>query len=90
MSKLHKRPKARYRTPRGKHRGQIVKVQRSLAGSGGQDTVLIYNRRRSIFLERPLTKDLEAKMSGAYKCYFLAVKLDGSLILKRRVADQNW
>lgn len=90
MCQLQKRPKTRYRTPKRKRAGQIVKVQRSLAGTGGQDTVLICNRRRSIFLEQPLTKELESKMSGAYKCYFLAVKLGNDLILKRRVTHQNW
>lgn len=90
MNQLHKRYKARYRTPRKKHAEQIVKVQRSIAGATGQDTVLIYNRRRSIFQEQPLTKALEEKMRGDYKCYFLASKLANELILKRRVADQNW
>lgn len=90
MNQIHKRSKTRYRTPRKKHAEKIVKVQRSIAGTSGQDTVLVYNRRRSIFPEQPLTKALEEKMRGDYKCYFLASKLGNELTLKRRVADQDW
>lgn len=90
MNQLHKRSKARSRAAKTKGAAQIVKVQRSLTGSTGLDTVLIYNRRRSIFLEQPMTRALEAKMRGGYKCYFLASKQGTELTLKRRVANQDW
>lgn len=90
MNQLHKRSKARSRTSKTKGASQIVKVQRSITGSTGLDTVLIYNRRRSIFLEQPMTRELETKMRGGYKCYFLASKQGTELTLKRCVADQDW
>lgn len=68
----------------------IVKVQRSIAGSTGVDTVLIYNQSRSHTETRLLTKSLERKLQGSYKRYFHAKMHEGCLVLGKTARAQDW
>lgn len=68
----------------------IIKAQRSIASSDGMDTVLLYNQSRSHTEVRRLTKALERKMKGSYKCYFHAKMCEGQLVLGRIAREQRW
>ena len=68
----------------------IVKVQRSLFSSGGQETVFIYDQSRSINVVLPMSKKLLRKLDGSYKRYFHADLRHGRLELGRPAAEQNW
>lgn len=71
-------------------RPMIVKVQRSLFSSTGTDTVLVYDKNRTITEVLPITKELTRKLGGSYKRYFHAEMRHGQLVLGCPAADQNW
>lgn len=88
--KKRKHSKSLRSTPAKKRTERIVKVQRSLFSNTGTSMVLIYDRTRSVQLERPLDNALAHRMHGAYKCYFWAELRGNNLILGRKVPVQYW
>lgn len=68
----------------------IVKIQRSIFPSGA-NTMLIYDKRRSVEGQLPLNDEVKALLAGDLKGYFKA-KLDstGLLHILKRVEDQDW
>lgn len=71
----------------------IVKVQTSLASSGGKRTVLVYNQDRSVMFEtddKAQVDVLTQKLRGAPKGYFKTMTLDGKLFVTERTSDRDW
>lgn len=70
--------------------GMIVKIQRSIFPPGA-NTMLIYDKRRSVEGQLPLTKEVKKLLAGDLKGYFQG-RLDstGLLHIQKRVADQEW
>ena len=68
----------------------IVKIQRSIFPPGA-NTMLIYDKRRSVEGQLPLSDEVKALLGGDLKGYF-KVKMDstGLLHIQKRVADQEW
>lgn len=68
----------------------IVKIQRSLFSSD-KETMLIYDRFRSIMIQQPMHPLIKKQLGECEKAYFTARRHhDGSLVILERVTDQNW
>ena len=68
----------------------IVKVQRSLYSSDGKDSVLIYDRDRTVIETRPLTEDIGRKLGEANKRYFYATVYNDQLQLGSIAPTPDW
>lgn len=70
--------------------GMIVKIQRSIFPPEAS-TMLIYDKKRSVEGQLPLTDEVKKLLAGDLKGYFQA-RLDstGLLHIQKRVADQEW
>ncbi|WP_020615762.1 hypothetical protein [Paenibacillus daejeonensis] len=66
----------------------IVKAQRSIMG---QNTVLIYNKDRSVSGELPNEGAIETALGDRDKVYFEATVDDAGLLhLHKEIRNQNW
>jgi len=70
----------------------IVKVQISLATTGAERQVLVYDETRQYSTQLPLSAcpGLEDVMAGAPRAYFEAEIVDTKLCLDRQLPDQGW
>lgn len=67
-----------------------VKIQRSLFSSTGNETMLVYNRDRSVQMVLPLDPAVQKELGHCPKGYFRARMKDKKLIIGARVADEDW
>lgn len=69
----------------------IIKIQRSLATSDGQERVLVYNEDRTILQEFDMTDELrELFLPHDLKLYFEATLRDGVLSIGDNLPPQDF
>lgn len=68
----------------------IVKVQRSLAGNVGYESMLIYNEDRTKMYEGEITQDVKNLLGRRPKGYFNAKMVGDKIMIIGEVKAQNW
>lgn len=69
----------------------IIKIQRSLNTAEDAGSVLIYNKQRTVLMEKPLTSRYQHLLGQNLKGYFKAsIDSNGHLHIQKPVADQEW
>lgn len=65
----------------------IVKIQRAIVG---ENSVLIYNKSRTVQLEGTPTPEIDKALGADLKGYFKAQIIGSNLKLGKRVSAQSW
>ena len=70
-----------------KKKPQIFKIQRSFAG----ETMLIYNKKRTVLIELPYDHELDQLFGNKDKIYVLGcIGLNGIIAIDTKVSERSW